>query len=168
MVHCQSQIVNFFQYLQMTDSEESAGHYFAAYLLEFLDYDCDDRYLCTNKAGQLAKGKADIALMDDDFHLLGNFLKLQCCLFSLIVDKSQRGLSGDRAEPRLIFKAIAVFYMNNLCRSRSALPLWERQVIPGIVMVGTAPTFYRITVTTAYRCCGVGEPGCPEWVHREE
>jgi len=87
--------------------------------------------------------------MDDDFHLLGNFLKLQICLFSHIVDKSQRGLSGDRAEPRLIFKAIAIFYMNNLCRSRSALPLWERQVIPGIVMVGIAPTFHRITVTTA-------------------
>ena len=39
--------------------------------------------------------------------------------------------------------------MNNLCRSKSGLPLLERQVIPGIVMVGTAPTFYRVTVTTA-------------------
>jgi hypothetical protein len=39
--------------------------------------------------------------------------------------------------------------MNNLRRSESGLPPLETQDIPGIVMVGTAPIFYRITVTAA-------------------
>jgi len=66
----------FFRYLKIADSDETAGHDFAAYLLDFLDYNCGYRYLRKNKAisfykaGQLAKDKADVALMDDGFLLL--------------------------------------------------------------------------------------------------
>ena len=39
--------------------------------------------------------------------------------------------------------------MNNFRRSQSGLPPLEKQVMPGIIMIGTAPIFYHITVTAA-------------------
>ncbi len=61
----------------------------------------------------------------------------------------QRTASGDDPEPRLIAGCIAAFRMNNFRRSQSGLPPLERQVIPGIIMVGTAPIFYHMIVTAA-------------------
>ena len=39
--------------------------------------------------------------------------------------------------------------MNNFRRSQSGLPPLERQDMPAIIMVGSAPIFYRIIVTAA-------------------
>jgi hypothetical protein len=63
----------FFQYLRLAVSEDPAIHDFAAFLLNLLAYDCDDRLLRSQKemsfymARQLVKAKADMALMDGDF-----------------------------------------------------------------------------------------------------
>ncbi|KAF8122836.1 hypothetical protein EV363DRAFT_1273726, partial [Boletus edulis] len=60
-------------------------------------------------------------------------------------------VQGDRQdldpEPPLIAKAIAASSVdNNMQRS---LPALEEQMLPGISMTGTSPTFYKIPVTSA-------------------
>jgi len=70
---------NFFIYMRMAElgtSEESAVDDFAIFLLSMLDYDRDDRVLCSRKemsfymAGQLVDAKANVVLINRGFYLL--------------------------------------------------------------------------------------------------
>ncbi|KAF8889242.1 hypothetical protein BD779DRAFT_1379576, partial [Infundibulicybe gibba] len=54
---------------------------------------------------------------------------------------------GNTPEPQLIAEAIAAFRQNNRARHFRCLPPLESQVFPAITMVGTVPTFYKITIT---------------------
>jgi hypothetical protein len=58
-------------------------------------------------------------------------------------------LSNDDPEPQVIAEAIAAFYQNNLQRKQTGLQPLQSKYIPAITMIGTAPIFYRIFVTTA-------------------
>ena len=50
-------------------------------------------------------------------------------------------------EPQLIANAIAAFYENNRALRAAGLPPLKSKTFAGIIMVGTAPTFYKIPVT---------------------
>ncbi|KAJ8594015.1 hypothetical protein M405DRAFT_686866, partial [Rhizopogon salebrosus TDB-379] len=52
-----------------------------------------------------------------------------------------------RPFPQLMAGAIAVFQSNNKIRAAMSLPLLEEQLIAGITMRGTFPTFYKIPVS---------------------
>ncbi|PPQ68891.1 hypothetical protein CVT25_009014 [Psilocybe cyanescens] len=54
---------------------------------------------------------------------------------------------GRDAEAQLIAEAVAAFQSNNKKRFLAGLDLVLDVIIPGIVMIGTAPLFYKIRVT---------------------
>ncbi|THU95943.1 hypothetical protein K435DRAFT_665350 [Dendrothele bispora CBS 962.96] len=54
---------------------------------------------------------------------------------------------GANAEAQLVAKAIAAFTENNKNREAIGLDPLTEKVMPGIMMVGTAPTFFKIPVT---------------------
>lgn len=66
----------------------------------------------------------------------------------LLVQEGRRHLERKDPEPHLIAEAIAAFQYNNRRRPAAGLPAVNAAVIPGITMVGTAPTFYKVDLTT--------------------
>lgn len=62
----------------------------------------------------------------------------------------QRQHSSDDPEPQLIAGAIAAYYQNNFRRTRVGLPALPAILMPGIIMVGTAPIFYHIPVSPQF------------------
>jgi hypothetical protein len=66
----------------------------------------------------------------------------------LLVVKVDRQSRGFDPEPRLILDTIAAFHNDNMVRVKrlGTNPLISK-VMPGIVMNGTMPTFYKIPVT---------------------
>lgn len=66
----------------------------------------------------------------------------------LLVVKADSHFLGSDPEPRLISQAIAAFYNDNimLARHLGTDPLTTK-VVPGIIMDGTSPTFYKIPIT---------------------
>ncbi|KAH9175795.1 hypothetical protein EDB89DRAFT_1847206, partial [Lactarius sanguifluus] len=61
----------------------------------------------------------------------------------------KRPLSRDQAEPQLVAEALAAFHTNNSGRIAMGLPPLPSKRYLGIVMVGVAPCFYKITITRA-------------------
>ena len=66
----------------------------------------------------------------------------------LMVINVDRHVRGSNPEPRLISHAIGAFHNSNIMRTKclGTNPL-ATKVMPGIVMDGTMPTFYKIPVT---------------------
>jgi hypothetical protein len=60
-------------------------------------------------------------------------------------------VNGGEASPQLIAEAIAAFSENTSLRKRNTLPVQDSGIIPGITLIGTSPTFYKIPVTSALR-----------------
>jgi hypothetical protein len=155
----------FFQYMQVAERAgfEPVTSDFTVFLLSLLDYDHDARLLRTNNvmpfymAGKRVEAKADVVLMDGDSYLLVvqeekviSQLAVAPWLHTHSTQMLQRVARGDDPEPRLIAGCIAAANMNNFRRKQSGLPPLDRQVIPGIIMFGTVPIFYRTTVTAAF------------------
>ncbi|KAF8993272.1 hypothetical protein BDQ17DRAFT_1413021 [Cyathus striatus] len=67
----------------------------------------------------------------------------------LIVKIEKRLDESDRenAQARLVAEAVAAFHHNNSIREKNGFPPLEEAVMPGIVMVVTAPVFFKIPVT---------------------
>ncbi|KAH9172547.1 hypothetical protein EDB89DRAFT_2166483, partial [Lactarius sanguifluus] len=65
----------------------------------------------------------------------------------LVVQVDKKFLEGVDPEPQLIAQAIAAFQYNNRLLLRIGKEPIRAKAIPGIVMLGTTPTFYKITVT---------------------
>ncbi|KAF8808453.1 hypothetical protein BYT27DRAFT_7137408 [Phlegmacium glaucopus] len=135
----------FFQYMELVEkpcSPESCVNDFAAFILRTLNYDNEDRVICRNTeisflmAGQRVDAKTDVCVMDELELLFVQEVKVNC------------GISDD-PEPQVIAEAIAAFYQNNLQRKQTGLQPLQSKYIPAITMIGTAPIFYRIPVTTA-------------------
>ncbi|KIJ31389.1 hypothetical protein M422DRAFT_185989 [Sphaerobolus stellatus SS14] len=120
---------------------ESAVDSFAAYLLGLLDYDEPDRVVHQRleigfvMCGSRVDAKPDVCVMDENYLLL--------------VQEDKRRASVDDPESQLIAEAIAAFYENNRRRSAIGLPAIQAKVFAGITMFGTAPTFYKLPITTA-------------------
>ncbi|KAJ8590252.1 hypothetical protein M405DRAFT_687501, partial [Rhizopogon salebrosus TDB-379] len=65
----------------------------------------------------------------------------------LLVEENKRPRANQDARPQLVAEAVAAFQENNRMRARHRKPKIQEQIIPGIMMIGTSPTFYKIRVT---------------------
>ncbi|PPQ93700.1 hypothetical protein CVT25_001741 [Psilocybe cyanescens] len=123
----------FFQYMKMVEKpriSEFCVNDFAAFLLRITNHDesdDQDRVICQ---------RTKIS-----FPMVGQRVEAR-------VDGDKRFSSYEDPEPHVIAGAIAAFYQNNLRRRQSGLPPLPSKYIPAITMIGTAPIFYRILVTT--------------------
>ena len=68
----------------------------------------------------------------------------------LLVQEDKRHLEKLEPEPQLIAEAISAFQSKNTRLSRMSLPTLNQMTIPGITTSGTAPTFCKINITTAF------------------
>jgi hypothetical protein len=124
--------------------EESAVDDFAVHLLRLLGYHRPNRYIRTRKDIPLfmcssdTHAKTDVCVTDRTSGIL------------LLVQEDKRYMEESKdAEPQLIAEAIAAFQFRNRRRAAGGQPPVNAAVIPGITMVGTAPTFYKVDITAA-------------------
>ncbi|PPQ73951.1 hypothetical protein CVT26_006405 [Gymnopilus dilepis] len=124
-------------------SEESAVNDFAVRLFDILGYTSSRKVLLRTRkdielvvCGVSTNAKTDVCLLKNRSKIV------------LLVqeDKLQMEVRGD-AEAQLIAAAIAAFQSNNKKRTLAGFNPVHHQLIPGIIMIGTAPTFYKIHVT---------------------
>ncbi|KAJ7584320.1 hypothetical protein C8J56DRAFT_950688 [Mycena floridula] len=123
--------------------QEAAVDNFAAELLKSLGYDEENRIVFIRHAipflicGEYSSAQTDVCVMDDNDILL-------------LLQEDKRLTSRKDAEPQVIAEAIAAFALNNQTRERSLnLPPRDSITFPCLTMVGTAPIFYKVVVTTA-------------------
>jgi hypothetical protein len=138
-----AQLPVFFNYLEdamMIPGEKSSVVDFTHHLLELLDYDKPKGFIFRRKHLPLlmcstnTRARVDVCIIDLLAQIQGVRLLAQ-------VDTRKS------PEPQLIAGAIAAFQSNNCELSGSGLPTVNTAVIPGITMVRTAPTFYKINLT---------------------
>ncbi|KAF9470903.1 hypothetical protein BDN70DRAFT_939343 [Pholiota conissans] len=140
-----AELINLLDLAMGPSSEDSAVDDFAVELFKMLAYVRRHRIARTGKdiplliCGEWKHAKADVCILDreqNDIMLL------------LLEDKrfGQGELSSTDAEAQLIAMSIAAFSRNNRCRVDTGLPEHRSKVIPGIVMVRTAPVFYKTEV----------------------
>jgi hypothetical protein len=128
--------------MSRSPAEESAVDDFAVVLLRALGYTRRGRVLRTRKdipliiCGENRHAQTDVCILDEHEIIL-------------LVQEDKRHLQMSDPEPQLIAKAIAAFAANNQSRQQIlAQSPKTSKLIAGITMKGTAPTFYKIQVTT--------------------
>ena len=124
--------------------QESTVDDFMAHLLKLLGYDEPDcvihqwvgipLFIC----GSRVPTKADLCVVRGGLDEI-----------VLLVQEDKRHLDQLDPEPQLIAEAIATFQRNNMRLSRMGLPMSNQMTIPGITVIGTAPTFFKISITSA-------------------
>jgi hypothetical protein len=121
--------------------QEAAVDNFAARLLEMLGYASGHRVVVTHQAlplvicGMQCSAQTDVCICDENDYLL-------------LVQEDKRFDNPEDPEPQLIAEAIAAYQRNNFVRDRVLhIPTLDEITFPGITLVGTSPTFYRIKVT---------------------
>ena len=124
--------------------QEAAVSNFAAMLLRSLEYNDEDRIVFIRLAipflicGETTVAQTSVCIMDDNNEIL------------LLLQEDNKLTSMKDPEPQVIAEAIAAFALNNRKRERNLnLPPLQSIMFPCLTMVGTSPTFYQITVTTA-------------------
>ncbi|KAF8319561.1 uncharacterized protein EI90DRAFT_3254488 [Cantharellus anzutake] len=141
--------IDFFAYLEdaiaVPPDEESFVDDFASIVLKLMGYDSGRRIIHQQKelsfemCGQRVSAKTDVCVME-----CGGAAR-----YLLLVQKDKehdRHLSSVNPEPQLVAEA---FYQNNKGRERIGLATIAHAVIPGITMIGRAPTFFKIPVSEA-------------------
>ncbi|THU95961.1 hypothetical protein K435DRAFT_966196 [Dendrothele bispora CBS 962.96] len=142
---------DFFGYLEdaiaIPPDEESFVGDFVVVVLKLMGYASGRRRIIHQRreisfemCGQKVDAKMDVCVMER------GALK-----YLLLVQEDKRHLYKVDPEPlnQLIAEAIAAFYQNNILRERAGLARVSDAVIPGINMLGSAPTFYKIPVSEA-------------------
>ena len=122
-------------------AEESAVDDFAVYLLTLLGYVPRSRMTRTRSdipliiCGEQCHAKTDVCIVDADDILL-------------LVQEDKRHKERKDPEAQLVAEALAAFQTNNTRRTRllGQAPIASK-VIPGITLIGSSPTFYKIPVT---------------------
>lgn len=128
--------------MNRTPLEESAVVDLVIRLFDILDYINREVLLRTRKdlelviCGMSMYSKTDVCLLQNRSEAI------------LLVEEDKRHLEpkGD-AEAQLIAGAIAAFQSNNNKRTLAGPDPVDNFLFPGIVMMGTAPVFYKICVT---------------------
>jgi hypothetical protein len=121
--------------------EESAVDDFTAHLLTLLRYEVADHFIRTRVnipllvSGGITQAQTDLCLVDRKHETL------------LVMQEDKSHLAGMDPEPQLIAEAIATYQYNNMWLKRIGLPTIQVKMIPGIVMVGSTPTFHKILIT---------------------
>ncbi|TFK69929.1 hypothetical protein BDN72DRAFT_839680 [Pluteus cervinus] len=161
---------NLFQYLRRAVERTSKPP--EAFVTEFLENLL--RYLGYNAPGRLLTGRREITLP-----MCGKTIKVVpaitiagddgCDLVARAVKLRQDTSTGTvDSEPRLIAEAIAAFFEFQEGHRRIGNKVPNHREIPGIIMKGTAPVFYRIPITDdLVRSIGDGTyPDQPTTIHR--
>ncbi|EFJ26042.1 hypothetical protein SELMODRAFT_413451 [Selaginella moellendorffii] len=126
--------------------EESAVDDMSLTLLELFQYENDDTAVRSRTILDLfmSRGKTQ-ALPDVVVERLDTAVKML-----VQEDKSYENLKGHHPEAQLIAEAIAAYQENSRLYERLSMGEYpDQQIVPGIVMLGTCPTFYLIPVTKA-------------------
>ncbi|KAJ3522787.1 hypothetical protein NMY22_g11737 [Coprinellus aureogranulatus] len=124
---------------------ETAVADFTVELLKHTGYVRRDRVARTRAGlpllvcGEKRRAQVDVCVID---HGQGNEILLLVQEDRWSIDKHLVD-----ANAQLVAKAISAFMMNNFNRQSADLPVLESKVIPGIVMAGTLPTFFKIPIT---------------------
>jgi hypothetical protein len=171
---------HFFHYmedaLRIPPGEESLVDDFTAFLLRVLRYDVadvdgHDRIIHTHKemgflmCGNKVNVKTDVYVAKRLAGSVQYLLLIQedkACAYPawripVTRVSSWRHLSPDYPVPQLIAEAIAAFTLNNVAREKHRLTGLESYIFPGITMIGTTPTFFKISITETIRqaiACG--------------
>jgi len=127
--------------MKIKDSEESAVDDFAVDLLKIMKYQSINHIIRTRKdiklymCGEYTHAKTDVCIINDVEILL-------------LLQEDKSHISQIDPEPQIIAEAIAAFQHNNTIRKKD-LQIEPLQSItfPCITMIGTYPTFYKITIT---------------------
>ena len=135
----------FFFYLEeamaISPGLESAVGDFTAHLLALLGYEIADRFIRQQRTiplfmcGAQTHAKSDICVVDRNHGIF------------LLVQEDKSHLEEADPEPQLIAEAIAAFQYNNSRLQRIGLHPIQAKTFPGITMIGSTPTFYKINVT---------------------
>ncbi|OBZ66235.1 hypothetical protein A0H81_13720 [Grifola frondosa] len=144
--------------------QEAAIDTFTARLLETLGYARGHRIILTHQAlpliicGTQCSARTDVCICDKDNYLL------------LVQRDTDTPLEDPQdPEPQLIADAVAAYQRNNFVRDRVLhIPTLDEITFPGITLVDTYPTFYKIKVTAELSDAVVGGvfPANPVVVYR--
>ena len=124
-------------------AEESAVVDFAVCLLTLLDYAPRTRIIRRRSTSRLPSAESNViqqpmSVVDEDDILL-------------LVQEDKRHKERKDPEPQLVTQAIAAFQTNNTRRTRVfSQVVNDAMVMPGITLVGSSPTFYKIPVTKEF------------------
>jgi hypothetical protein len=125
-------------------TEESAVNDFAVHLLTMLGYAPRPRMTRTRAdipltiCGELCHAKTDVCVVDGQDILL-------------LVQEDKQHKERKDPEPQLIAEAIAAFQANNTRRTHVlGQDAIDAKVMPGITLVGSSPTFYKIPITKEF------------------
>jgi hypothetical protein len=128
--------------MDSVSSEESAVVDFAVFLLTLLKYATETRLTRTRVdipltiCGEQCYAKTDVCVVDKEDDII------------LLVHEDKRNKERKDPEAQLVAQAIAAFQTINTRRTRVLGQLaLDDIVIPGIILVGSSPTFYYISVT---------------------
>lgn len=90
--------------------------------------------------GEYCQAKTDVSLVDRELHdtILLLIQETEC-------PEDNEPIRDTRAQ--LVAEALAAFTQNNINRQLADLPVVDDKVMPGIVMEGTSPIFFKIPVT---------------------
>ena len=127
----------------MDSNEESFVDSFAEHLLNMMKYTKRGIHTTTRKAlpfqigAEQRSAQTDVCIMNDN----GVYLLVQ-------EDKTRINETRERAEAQLVAEAIAA-YQGNIKHN----PHNTSMIIPGIVMVGTYPIFYKIPIRAILNEC---------------
>jgi hypothetical protein len=117
---------------------------FTRHLLSMLHYDDYGRVIRWNASmplfmcGSNVDTQADIYVAEQNGHTI---------VLLVLEDRTHQKM-GD-PEAQLFAKAVAAFQSQNKRLRNAGLPPTNAKVFPGIIMDGTAPTFYKIDITAA-------------------
>ncbi|PVU92842.1 hypothetical protein BB561_003589 [Smittium simulii] len=138
---------NYIKLVSTSPGEESAVVDFAATLLRLLKYTDIEHFVRVRKrislfmCGEQTIAETDVCIMS-----------LNQILFLLQVDKTL--INNTDPEPQLIAEAIAAFQNNyNINKRYPNSKEYDKYIFPGITMIGTYPTFYKINITNNLNNC---------------
>ncbi|PCH33417.1 hypothetical protein WOLCODRAFT_111788 [Wolfiporia cocos MD-104 SS10] len=128
--------------------EESAVNDFVVALFHSLGYVHRPRAIRTRKqlrffiCGKVNDAKPDVCIIDRDTNDI-----------ILLVQEDKRFGRGADAHAQLIAEAIAAFQYSNGRRRAVGLDELDSKVIPGVIIIGTSPSFFKIPVTRELARC---------------
>ena len=140
---------------------ESAVDDFTAHLLNLLGYEVGNHFIRQRKdlfffvSSGRTPAETDISVVNQNHEIL------------LVMQEYKKHLDKMDPEPRLTAEAIAAHQHNNLRLQRIGKPTVQARMIPGIIMIGSTPRFYKIPITQDFvRAVETGQyPEQPTTVH---
>ncbi|KAI5992036.1 hypothetical protein F5J12DRAFT_727114 [Pisolithus orientalis] len=153
-----AELITYLDFAMITEKGETAVGDFVVELFKTWGYVHRERVARTRVdlslliCGENRYAKADVCIVDRSQNDI---------LLLVQVDKRLEHGEPVNARAQLVAAAAAAFNEKNAQREVVGLPPVEETVIPGIVMVGTSPVFFKISVTrtlSAHICHGTYPP----------